>query len=183
MSTMLEARVFALERQIDALLRRRGSPFALGRTTMNVNDGGAVQTVQARLNALSVRDKVPLLYGYGMTGSPPIGADLHVAFLDGDPSKAVAIASGHQTYRLRGLGSGDSALYDSRGHRVWLTSAGITLTGDIAHTGDTATTGNVVHAGNLHVTGEIIAGYGGGDQVGVQTHKHPSTGAPPTPGT
>ncbi len=88
----------------------RGSPFALARTTTNTNDGGPVQTVQARLDALSVRDKIPLLYGFGMTASPPIGADLHVAFLDGDPSKAVAIASGHQTYRLRGLGAGDSAL-------------------------------------------------------------------------
>jgi phage gp45-like len=177
MSAILEARVFALERQIDALMRRRGSPFALARTTTNASDGGAVQTVQARLNALSVRDKIPLLYGFGVTASPPIGSDLHVAFLDGDPSKAVAIASGHQTYRLRGLGAGDSALYDSRGHRVWLTSAGITIGGNITHTGD------VVHTGNLHVTGEIIAGYGGGDLVGLQTHKHPSNGAPPTPGT
>jgi phage gp45-like len=180
---MLEARVFALERQIDALMRRRGSPFALARTTTNASDGGPVQTVQARLNALSVRDKIPLLYGFGMTASPPIGADLHVAFLDGDPSKAVAIASGHQTFRLRGLAAGDSALYDSRGHRVWLTPAGITIGGNITHTGDTATIGNVTHTGNLHVTGEIIAGHGGGDQVGLQTHKHPSNGAPPTPNT
>lgn len=40
---------------------------------------------------------------------------------------------------------------------------------------------------SLTVTGSIIAGFGGGDQVNVQTHKHPTaaTGAPspPTPGT
>jgi phage gp45-like len=142
-----------------------------------------VQTVQARLDALSIRDKIPLLYGFGMTGAPPIGADLHIAFLDGDRSKAVAIASGHQTFRLGGLAPGDSALYDSRGHQVWLTSAGVTMLGNLSHTGDTAQTGNVTHTGNLFVTGQIIAGYGGGDQVGVLTHKHPSTGAPPTPGT
>jgi len=41
--------------------------------------------------------------------------------------------------------------------------------------------------GDLTATGEIIAGFGGADQVGVQTHEHPTaaTGAPspPTPGT
>jgi hypothetical protein len=47
--------------------------------------------------------------------------------------------------------------------------------------------------GNLHVSGAIIAGYGGGDQVGLQTHDHPqgpdshgdteeNTG-PPVPGS
>jgi hypothetical protein len=41
--------------------------------------------------------------------------------------------------------------------------------------------------GNLNVTGAVVAGSGGGDQVNLQTHKHPTapSGAPssPTPGT
>jgi len=41
--------------------------------------------------------------------------------------------------------------------------------------------------GNLTVTGSIIGGYGGADQVGLQTHKHPTaaSGVPssPTAGT
>lgn len=45
----------------------------------------------------------------------------------------------------------------------------------------------VVINGNLHVTGAIIGGFGGADQVGLQTHEHPTaaTGSPspPTPGT
>lgn len=46
----------------------------------------------------------------------------------------------------------------------------------------------VVH-GDLHVTGSVIAGFGGGDQVGLQTHIHGNTGSAatrtvvPTPGT
>lgn len=33
--------------------------------------------------------------------------------------------------------------------------------------------GNVtIKNGDLHVTGAVIAGYGGGDQVGLQTHRH-----------
>jgi phage gp45-like len=163
MSAMLEARVAMLERQLAAMTVRRGTPFALARSTLTVNDTGAVQTVQAQLDALSIRGNIPLLYGYGVTGSPPIGTDFHVAFLDGDRSKAVITASGHQTYRLKGLGVGDSALYDIRGAYCWLTSAGPSING----------AGNpTLVTGDLHVTGAIIAGFGGVDQVGVQTHTH-----------
>jgi phage gp45-like len=164
---MLEARIAVLERQLAALMQRRGSLFALARSTLAVNDAGPVQTVQAQLDALSVRDAIPLLYSYGVTGSPPVAADLHVAFLDGDRSKAVAIASGHQSYRLRGLSPGDSALYDSRGAPLWLTPGGPAVNCG----------GNpMVITGDLHVTGAVIAGYGGGDQAGLQTHQH-GTGA------
>lgn len=38
-------------------------------------------------------------------------------------------------------------------------------------------------AGDLHVTGKVIAGFGGVDQVGLQTHTHPGNGQPPTPGS
>ena len=170
MSTSLEAtvamlarQVVMLERQVSALMLRRGAPFALARTTLAVNDAGPVQTVQAQLDALSRRDNIPLLYGFGVTGSPPIGTDLHLAFLDGDRAKSLAIAGGHQTYRLRNLGVGDSALYDLRGAYVWLTAGGPSV----------ACAGNpMTIAGDLHVTGAVIAGYGGADQVGLQTHKH-----------
>ena len=53
--------------------------------------------------------------------------------------------------------------------------------------------GRVNILGDLHVSGAVIAGYGGGDQIGLQTHKHtqPNDGRgdseqptnPPTAGT
>jgi len=49
--------------------------------------------------------------------------------------------------------------------------------------GQIAITGNVVVDGNISATGSITAGQGGADQVGLQTHTHPSNGSPPTPGT
>jgi hypothetical protein len=173
---MLAQKVASLERQVDALSRRRGSPFALARSTMNVNDGGAVQTVQAQLDALSVRDNIPLLYHYGFFSAPPVGADLHVAFLDGDRSKAVVIATNHQSYRMKGIAPGDAGLF-AQGAIVHLSAAGIGLTGNVAHAG------NYTLTGNLSVTGSVIAGAGGADQVGLQTHKHPSNNTPPTPNT
>lgn len=45
----------------------------------------------------------------------------------------------------------------------------------------TATT-TTIH-GDLHATGAIIAGYGGADQIGLQTHVHPGNNLRPTPGT
>lgn len=46
-----------------------------------------------------------------------------------------------------------------------------------------ALTGNVAVTGNITATGSIQAGHGTPDSVGLQTHTHPSNGAPPTPGT
>lgn len=36
--------------------------------------------------------------------------------------------------------------------------------------------------GDVHATGAIIAGFGGADQVGLQTHKHLGNNLPPIPG-
>jgi phage gp45-like len=70
---------------------------------------------------------------------------------------------GPRPYRLRGLATGDSALYDSRGAYLWLTPSGPAV----------GCAGNpMVITGDLHVTGAVIAGFGGGDQVGLQTHQH-----------
>lgn len=176
MVAMLAQKVAALERQIDAMSRRRGSPFALARSTMNVNDAGVVQTVQAQLDALSVRDNIPVLYHYGFFSAPPIGADLHVAFLDGDRSKAVVIATNHQSHRMTGVAPGDAGLY-AQGAIVHLSAGGIGLTGNVAHAG------NYTLTGNLSVTGSVIAGAGGSDQVGLQTHHHTDGTPGPTPGT
>ena len=183
MSAMLEARIVMLERQlaaqgrqIAAMSQRRGAPFALARSTMNVNDSGPVQTVQAQLDALSTRDNIPVLSNYGFFGAPPIGADLHVAFLDGDRSKAVVIASNHQSHRMTGVAPGDAGLY-ANGAIVHLSSTGIGLTGAISHTG------NYTLTGNLTVTGSVTAGAGGGDSVTLQGHRHPATNTPPTAGT
>ena len=163
MSAALEARIAALERLVHRLMRRNGTPFAMARSTLPTNDTGAAQTVQAQLDALSVRDGIPLLYNFGHTGSPPIGADLHVCFIDSDRSKAVAVASGHQSYRLRNLGPGDSALYDMRGAYVWLTPTGLLINGQGLPT---------LVTGDLHVTGEVYRGYGGPAQVGLGSHRH-----------
>ena len=173
---MLERRLAAQGRQIAELSERRGRPFALARSTMDVNDSGTVQTVQAQIDSLSTRDNIPVLYHYGFFAAPPVGADLHIAFLDGDRSKAVVIASNHQSHRMTGVAPGDTGLY-AQGAIVHLSGAGIGLTGNVSHTG------NYTLHGNLTVTGSVTAGAGGADSVTLQGHKHPANNTPPTAGT
>lgn len=65
---------------------------------------------------------------------------------------------------------------DKSGNELASSASGWTLTGNLAVTG------------NVAATGTVIAGQGGADQVGLQTHTHPITTAPgtsgaPTPGT
>ena len=43
--------------------------------------------------------------------------------------------------------------------------------------------GNLAVTGSITATAGVTAGFGGADQVGVQTHTHPANGSPPTPGT
>lgn len=155
---------------LERLYRRILMAIGRGRITL-VDDSGKVQLTQVKLGADEVRDAMPRLAEFGFTSNPPTGADAVAVFLSGDRSNGVIIATGHQAYRLSGLASGDSAQFDSRGQHIWLTPGGIVIDG----AGLPMTINNVptiTQHGDFHVTGAVIAGYGGADQVGVQTHKH-----------
>ncbi len=165
----LERRVAALERHVARLERRLAQDVAFARSTAPPDDTGNVQTIQGRLDALSTRDGMPVLFHYGFSSAMPVGGDKVVLFGNGDRSNGVVIASGHQQYRYKGLKTGEVCLYDMWGHVIQLTQSGIAVTGD------------------LHVSGAMIAGYGGGDQVNLQTHRHGTGTAAagtvlPTPG-
>jgi phage gp45-like len=154
-----EARIAMLERQVAALTRRLGTPFTLARSTVAPNDAGAVQTIQGQLDALSTRDAMPVLYHYGFTGSPPIGTDKLVAFLDGDRSKGLVIATGHQEYRLTGLANGEVAIYDMLGRYVKLAQSGIVMNAAAGPVTIENATTVTVDAALLRCTGDIIDNY------------------------
>jgi phage gp45-like len=168
---LLESRIAALERSLARLARQLRAPIALSRSTANAQDSGAVQTNQGRLDALSLKDGLPTLYAYGFSSSLPVGGDKLVAFLGGDRSQGVVIATGHQDYRLRGLLPGEAAMHDMWSHSIRLTATGIAIAGDVTVTG------------SITATGGITAGQGGADPVTVQHHRHPALNTEPTPGT
>lgn len=59
----------------------------------------------------------------------------------------------------------------------------VDMNGNVIEMGPNA----ITITGNLHVSGAVIAGFGGGDAVSLQTHTHPTTPpgpqAPPVPGS
>lgn len=112
------------------LYRRIMMMVGRGRVTV-VDDTGAVQKVQLDfLSPLEVRDGTPRLLDYGFTSYPPSNTDAVVLFVGGDRSNGVIIATGNQTFRLKGLATGDVALYDSRGQSITLTATGIVVNGN-----------------------------------------------------
>ncbi len=79
-------------------------------------------------------------------------------------------------------------LTDSNGNVVSMAAGGIAMTpksgdpvtvnGNVVVTGNLRLEGNIesqnggTYAGDLKTSGNVIAGFGGGDQVGLQTHSH-----------
>ncbi len=176
---MLERRVAMLERMVATLTRRQGASIGFSRSTAPPIDTGAVQTIQGQMDALSLRDGMPVLFHYGFSSAMPVGGDKVVAYLDATRSSPVVVATGHQAYRLTGLATGEVAIYDMWGRSVKLGASGIAVNcGGVPMT----------ITGDLHVTGAVIAGYGGGDQAGLQTHihvvpEHAGNSSAPTAGT
>ena len=106
-----------------------------------------------------------------------------------DLSDGIAIVGLYSVPRVPGSISTDSAQIRSLDGttRVRIGAGGIDMhsSGTITFSGSNC---SLDGSGNLNMAGAIIAGYGGGDQVSLQTHKH-GTGSPasgtsvPTPGT
>ena len=111
-----------------------------------------------------VKTSVELLLPPGDSARPAAGADVvafqvlgsrdHLVALGGDTAGADAIAN---------LAAGEFGLrHGATGAQIVFRNSGVhEITG-----------ATWIVTGDLHVTGAVIAGYGGADQVGMQTHTH-----------
>jgi phage baseplate assembly protein V len=113
---------------LDRMWRRVLLLVGRGRVTL-VDDSGPVQRLQMKLGAEEIKDGVPRLAEYGFQSMPPVGSDAVLVFLAGERSNGVAIACGNQTYRLKGLATGEVAISDDKGQKVYLSAAGIRIDG------------------------------------------------------
>lgn len=96
--------------------------LGIGRVTSQ-NDNGAVQTVQYQ-TPLEVAF-APRMTEFGFSSALPAGADVVLAFLGGDRSSPVVIASNHQNHRRDGLGPGETVIYNQWGCEILLTEKGV----------------------------------------------------------
>lgn len=146
---------------------------------LGTRDDAPVRLAQVQLSEVETRDQTAILQHYGFSSRPKQGADSAHICLGGDRSKMVIIATHDQRYFMA-LTEGEVALHDDLGRYVKLSRTGIVINGN-------GTPTQVI--GDLRCSGNVIAGYGGADQVGLQTHNHVEHGtgggitSAPTAGT
>lgn len=105
--------------------RRVSMMLGIGRITAH-NDSGTVQEVQYQ-TALEVRDNTPRMAEFGFSSGLPVGTDVVLAFLGGDRSSAVIVASNNQSFRHTDLSPGETVIYNQWGMHVKLTESGIVV--------------------------------------------------------
>ena len=119
-----------------------------------VNDGDALQILQATFLAGETRAGLERFQQYGYTAHPHPGAELLSVFLGGNRDHGIVIAVDDRRYRLKGLEQGEVAVYDDLGHTVHLTRAGIVIDG-AGHPVSFVNAPTVTMDGNLEVAGNV----------------------------
>lgn len=104
------------------LMSRIANMFGIGRVT-GQNDSGVAQQIQYQ-TPLEVASAHRLL-DFGFSSGLPLGTDVVIAFIGGDRSSPVVIASGHQGYRYTGLKQGETVMYNQWLLSILLTEDGI----------------------------------------------------------
>lgn len=111
----------------DGMLRQLGRRVAmmigLGKIT-GYGDAGGIQKLQYQ-TPLEVRGDTPRMAEFGFSSGLPVGTDVVLAYMGGDRSSAVIVASNNQQYRQSGLKSGETLIYNQWGMFIKLTENGI----------------------------------------------------------
>lgn len=87
------------------------------------------------------------------------------------------ILNGTPTQYVRFTATGIT-LADANGNMIVFGPTGITVTGNLILNGNFQLSGSLqaigggTYAGNIRTGGNVVAGFGGGDQVGLQSHTH-----------
>lgn len=96
--------------------------LGIGRITSQ-KDNGEIQKAQYQ-TPLEVAS-APRMADFGFSSGLPVGTDVVIAFIGGDRSSPVIIASNHQGYRRTGLNEGETAIYNKWAMEVLLTENGV----------------------------------------------------------
>lgn len=175
---------------LSALWRRVSAMVGRGRVTL-VDDSKAVQLAQIQFGGKDVHDDLPNVSHYGLQSNPPAGTDAVALFVNGERTAGVVVATGNQTYRLKGLASGEVALSDDKGQQVYLTATGIRVVSSLGVLIDTPTahfTGSVQIDGdavahNLTAIVDVKDQNGTKSMAGMRAAHNPHTHADPQGGT
>jgi len=117
-----------LGKMLAPFARRLGNMLARG-SVAAANGAGKMRTLQIRMMADETKDDVEHFEPYGFTSEVMPGSEPIAAFFDGDRSHGVVLVVADRRYRLTGMTSGEVALYDDQGQKVYLTRTGIVING------------------------------------------------------
>ncbi|MGE8690963.1 MAG: phage baseplate assembly protein V [Achromobacter sp.] len=145
-----------------------------------VDDSGGLQIVQVAIQAGVTRDNVERFQQYGVTSVPYPDAECVTLSVGGNTDHQIVINVDDRRYRLRGLRTGEAALYDDLGQMVHLTRDGIVVRGAGKPMRLTDTSGieldsNVRITGNFRVDGDTALLGDSATHQGVnigREHKH-----------
>jgi phage gp45-like len=145
--------------------RRVMMSLGIGRQTADTNETPNTPTVQVALAAGELRSDVPVMQEYGLASRPVPGSDLLVAFIGGDRTRGIVIATGDQRGRPKYLQPGEVCLFHpSTGSRIWLKADGSIAIAPF--NGKTAVTGDLTASGTI--TGNEVVAQG----VKLSSHEH-----------
>ena len=157
-----------------------GAPVMRWGVVQSVDTGS--MTVKVTLQPENVlTDWLPIVSpmsgnGWGMIHPPSVGTQVVCIPDTGDSESYVILGSTWSTQGMppSGAETGEFWLVHSSGSAVKLTNDGhVTITDAGGCALAFGNNGTATLTGALHVSGNVIAGYGGGDAVGLQTHTHP----------
>lgn len=137
-----------------APIKRRLQFIATRAVVHLVDPALLMQELQVEGLADEVLDGIEHAEPYGYTANPHPGAEAILLSLGGRRAHTVCVVAADRRYRLKGLASGEVALYDDLGHQVHLTRDGIVIRGGGHQVLITGTPKLRVEA-DIEATGEI----------------------------
>lgn len=121
----------------------------------HVNTAPAIMLVQADgLNGEQLQ-AAEYFQHYGFTSNPPAGAMMVVLPIGGKTAHGIVVATEHAAFRIKGLQSGETAIYNNNGDKIVIHIDGTIEV--VASSKVQITSPLVTMSGNLNVTGNIVA--------------------------
>lgn len=166
-------------------IRRALSPLSVrisnlvGRGVIKrVDDAKKVQELQVDLLDGETRDEVESFGQYGLTSSPPVGAEAVAIFVGGRRDHALVIGVEDRRYRVKNLPTGEVCLYSQHGQTIVLkTNGDVEITPKAGQKLKIAT--DVEVTGTLTASVDVV---GGGKHLATHTHSVPAGSVTSAPG-
>lgn len=121
-----------------------------------VDDTGGLQKIQVEAMAGDLRDGAERFQNYGFTSNHFPGAEAATLAVGGSTSHTIIVAVDDRRYRLRGLSTGEVAIYDDQGQTVILKRTGIEVTTPFDLKAMVGKDAIVTAAGNIRLDGKTV---------------------------